>query len=98
MRLKRIKSPKTACFYVVIKSYYLVSLLTIEQEEKNHHLMTSTDSFYKSKVTARYQISIPKEVREKLGLKEGDYVTFRENNGYIIIGRGEFVVSEKCKR
>jgi AbrB family looped-hinge helix DNA binding protein len=59
--------------------------------------MSSNSNFYKSKVTARYQISIPKEIREKLGIKEGDYVTFRVDNGHIIVGKGEFTVSEKCK-
>ncbi|MEW9082251.1 AbrB/MazE/SpoVT family DNA-binding domain-containing protein [Caldanaerobacter subterraneus] len=38
-----------------------------------------------AKVTTRGQITIPKEIRKKLNLKEGDKVVFIEENGKIII-------------
>ncbi len=38
-----------------------------------------------AKVTTRGQITIPKEMRKKLNLKEGDKVVFIEENGKIII-------------
>ncbi|AEE94589.1 VapB-type antitoxin [Acidianus hospitalis W1] len=41
----------------------------------------------KVKVTRNFQVTIPSEIREKLGIKEGDYVevTLDESNGVIII-------------
>ncbi|QIW22752.1 AbrB/MazE/SpoVT family DNA-binding domain-containing protein [Saccharolobus solfataricus] len=41
----------------------------------------------KVKVTRNFQVTIPSEIREKLGIKEGDYVevTLDESNGAIII-------------
>lgn len=37
-----------------------------------------------SKVLAKNQITIPKEVREQLGIQEGDQVTFTEFNGVYV--------------
>ncbi|MQL54216.1 AbrB/MazE/SpoVT family DNA-binding domain-containing protein [Acidianus ambivalens] len=41
----------------------------------------------KIKVTSNFQITIPLEVREKLGIKEGDFVdsTLDEKEGIIIV-------------
>ncbi len=39
-----------------------------------------------AKITARGQITIPVEIRKKLGVQEGDKVIFLEENGRIIIG------------
>ena len=38
-----------------------------------------------SKITGHYQIVIPREVREKTGLKKGDLVSFKERDGEIIM-------------
>ena len=38
-----------------------------------------------AKITMRGQITIPKEIRKKLGLKDGDKVVFIEENGRIIM-------------
>lgn len=38
-----------------------------------------------SKVTRNYQITIPAEIREKLGIKEGDYVTFEVRGDEVIM-------------
>jgi len=38
-----------------------------------------------SKVTTRYQITIPQEVREKLGIAAGDFVAFVEDEGRYYI-------------
>ncbi len=37
------------------------------------------------KVTRKYQVTIPKIVREKLGITENDLIVFKEENGKIII-------------
>lgn len=37
-----------------------------------------------SKVTTKYQTSIPKNIRDKLGIKAGDYVEFDIANNNII--------------
>jgi AbrB family looped-hinge helix DNA binding protein len=38
-----------------------------------------------AKVTTRGQITIPVEIRKKLGVKDGDKVVFLEENGHIIM-------------
>ena len=40
-----------------------------------------------SKVTAKYQATIPKEIRAKLDLKAGDYLVFEDKNDEIIISK-----------
>ena len=41
----------------------------------------------KSKVTARGQISIPAEVRRKLGIRPGSMLEWKEENGRMIVRR-----------
>lgn len=38
-----------------------------------------------SKVTRNHQVSIPKNIRDRLGLREGDYVEFEERDGEIVM-------------
>jgi AbrB family looped-hinge helix DNA binding protein len=38
-----------------------------------------------SKVTVRYQVTIPEEVRERLKIKEGDTLVFAEEGSKIFI-------------
>jgi len=38
-----------------------------------------------SKITRNYQVSIPKNIRDALGLQEGDYVEFEERDGEIVM-------------
>jgi AbrB family looped-hinge helix DNA binding protein len=38
-----------------------------------------------SKVSSKFQITIPETVREKLKVKAGDTIVFAEENGKIII-------------
>ena len=38
-----------------------------------------------AKITLRGQITIPVEIRKKLGVKDGDKVIFLEENGRIIV-------------
>jgi antitoxin PrlF len=38
-----------------------------------------------AKITLRGQITIPVEIRKKLGVKDGDKVIFLEENGRIIM-------------
>lgn len=40
-----------------------------------------------SKLTSKYQATIPKSVREKLGLKAGDTVVFKEQGGLIVFAK-----------
>ena len=38
-----------------------------------------------AKITTRGQITIPSEIRKKLGVKDGDKIVFLEENGRIIV-------------
>ncbi|MCL2427244.1 MAG: type II toxin-antitoxin system PrlF family antitoxin [Oscillospiraceae bacterium] len=38
-----------------------------------------------AKITTRGQITIPAEIRKKLGVKDGDKVLFIEDRGHIVI-------------
>ena len=38
-----------------------------------------------AKITSRGQITIPIDIRKKLGVKEGDKVIFLEDNGRIVV-------------
>jgi AbrB family looped-hinge helix DNA binding protein len=38
-----------------------------------------------SKVTRNHQVSIPKEIRDRLNLHEGDYVEVEERDGEIVM-------------
>ena len=40
---------------------------------------------YAAKITSKGQITIPKAVRETMGLEEGDYVVFEPENDRIIL-------------
>lgn len=40
-----------------------------------------------SKVTTKYQTTIPLEVREKLGIQQGDMVAFEFENGVVRLRR-----------
>ncbi len=44
-----------------------------------------------AKVSGRGQIAIPKAVKERLNIKEGDYVVFVESEGDIVIRAGKLV-------
>ncbi len=47
-----------------------------------------------SRITSRGQITVPKEVREKFGLKPGDVICFLEVNGSIVLKLGPLVLTE----
>ena len=48
---------------------------------------------YFSKLTSKYQASIPKEVREILNLKEGDYAIFEvDENKCVSIKKGKIKI------
>jgi len=40
-----------------------------------------------SKVTTKYQATIPKEIRAKLNLEAGDYLLFEDKNDEIVISK-----------
>lgn len=44
-----------------------------------------------AKITTRGQITIPREIRKKLGVKDGDKVIFLEESGRIIIENATMV-------
>jgi len=47
-----------------------------------------------SRITSRGQITVPKVIREKFGLKPGDSICFLEVNGSIVLKLGPLVLTE----
>jgi len=40
---------------------------------------------YRAKITAKGQLTLPRDLRAKLGLKTGDYITIKETKeGYVL--------------
>ena len=50
-----------------------------------------------AKITTRGQITIPIEIRKKLGVKDGDKVIFLEENGRIIMENASMVALKKAQ-
>lgn len=50
-----------------------------------------------AKITARGQITIPAEIRKKLGVKDGDKVVFLEENGRIIVANAAMVALKNAQ-
>lgn len=48
-----------------------------------------------AKITSRGQITIPAEIRRKLGVKDGDKVIFIEENGRIVMENAA-MIALKC--
>ena len=44
---------------------------------------------YATKLTVKFQASIPKKIIEKLKLKAGDYLEFEEENGKVVIKKAK---------
>ena len=47
-----------------------------------------------SRITARGQITLPKELRDKFGLKMGDTLYFLEVDGSIVLKLGPLILTE----
>jgi AbrB family looped-hinge helix DNA binding protein len=47
-----------------------------------------------SKITARGQITLPKELRKKFGLKAGNTLYFLEVDGSIVLKLGPLILTE----
>jgi antitoxin PrlF len=42
----------------------------------------------RARVSSRGQVVLPKRLREKMGVSEGDYIVFRElPDGYVLVGK-----------
>lgn len=50
-----------------------------------------------AKITTRGQITIPVEIRKKLGVKDGDKVIFIEENGCIIMENAAMVALKNAQ-
>jgi len=50
-----------------------------------------------AKITARGQITIPVEIRKKLGVRDGDKVIFVEENGRIIMENAAMIALKNAQ-
>jgi len=50
------------------------------------------EKMYVARVTRKGQVTIPKEIREKLGIKEGDYVAFIIEDNKVILKKAQITV------
>ena len=41
----------------------------------------------KAKITSKGQVTVPKEVRERLGIRPGDVLEFREERGVYLVSK-----------
>jgi AbrB family looped-hinge helix DNA binding protein len=48
----------------------------------------------KSTITGKYQLTLPKPVREILGASNGDLLVFVKENGTIVVKRGTVKIDE----
>lgn len=48
----------------------------------------------KSTITGKYQVTLPKSVREILGANNGDLLIFVKENGTIVVKRGIVKIDE----
>ena len=69
---------KSLCFIVYLRGVFLLDLPVIPS-----YRITMKPS--KSKLTSKYQTTIPQEVRELLLLKKGDEVVFEIEDGRVVI-------------
>ena len=51
-----------------------------------------------SRVTTKGQVTIPSELRKKLGIREGDKVVFIEKDGLLFLGNSNRIVLEDFAR
>lgn len=54
-------------------------------ESENERMLMSLSPYYHSTLTRKGQATIPVELREKLGLKEGDTLVWRAVDGVISV-------------
>ena len=50
-----------------------------------------------AKITMRGQITIPKRIRKRLGVKDGDKVIFMEENGRVIIENAAMIALKNAQ-
>lgn len=53
---------------------------------------------YASKVTGKGQVTIPKEIRRRLGLREGEYVVWEPRGEQVVVERATVGPSEDFDR
>lgn len=53
---------------------------------------------YVSKVTAKGQVTIPKPVRERLGLERGEYVVWEAGEDGVVVGRAAVPPTEDLEK
>ncbi len=50
---------------------------------------------YTTRITSKGQVTIPKAIRERYGLEEGDYLVLEPKGEDLIIRKGRMVTSEE---
>lgn len=48
----------------------------------------------KSTITGKYQLTLPKNVRELLGADNGDFIVFLKDEGRVLVKRGTVTLQE----
>lgn len=71
--------------WIVILSYRNTVFLTYHAPPRTCHAFTAMSAI--SKVTVKYQATIPLEVREFLGVRQGDAVEYRIEKGEVKLKR-----------
>ncbi len=72
------------------QEYFFTSVLTKDvfipyNQVRNKALTLEGFALYKAKVTSKGQVTLPKELREKIGIVTGSYIEINETEmGYVI--------------
>ena len=53
-----------------------------------------TDEYYITKVTSKFQTTIPKAFREELGIRQGDAVRFSMEGGKLVVEKSELAMDD----
>ena len=90
IRLYSVAFLDTQNFSRWLQQYYLTVLLSLLDVQKT----VSMDSIGTSKITRKFQATIPKAVRKHLSLDNGDLVVFVKVQNEIVLKRGTVRISK----
>jgi len=80
--------------YSIFSPYFFTSgILYIRYPYKPYSLVLRLgENMFLAKVSSKFQITIPKEVRESLGIRPGDYVAFIIKDNEVVMRKAKIEI------